>query len=624
VTAPLAGPRPGASGFFERWLAWIGVPASEIGARAWRARARARRYPRPVGRLHFLLETLADAVAPALVLGRWARARDLSDEEFERLIDCLSGAASPLVRLAHLLLLAPLFEVWCDERHPGPVAHPLSVARPRAGPPRRAFDVIVVGSGAGGAAAAWSLARAGLAVAVLEQGRIVQPDVAPAIVERHYVNQGLVASARGGTALVLSGTAIGGATPINSGTCLRPRPDRLEAWDRELATTFAAGELEPWLALVESRIGVHRPDPSLLSKSAILFARGLAALGREGWYVLPRDAPSCTGAGRCCFGCPTGSKRGADRAFLPDAVAAGADLRAGSRAASIRETPRGVVVEYTGPDGAGQLYARGLVLAAGALLTPGLIRNNRLGSRWQDAGRHLKIHPAVKVLAHFEGLDHGEGGIPQGIGYRPPELPRVTMEGIHTPRSVLAPAIAVAGSRLRWWLQRAGDLASFGLMLSERATGTVRDIAGFPAVVGYSLHPDDAYEIGEGILLIARAFFEAGADRVLLPFAHPVNELKAPEQVRCLTPGWFTPDTLPVAGFHAQGTAGMGRVVDTDLRLMGSDRIWVADASVLPDSPGVNPMITIMALSLRMADGLASHLGGRKLAADAADRVLLP
>jgi len=59
-----------------------------------------------------------------------------------------------------------------------------------------------------------------------------------------------------------------------------------------------------------------------------------------------------------------------------------------------------------------------------------------------------------------------------------------------------------------------------------------------------------------------------------------------------------------VAGFHPQGTAAMGRIVDADLALAGSRRVWVCDASVLPDSPGVNPMLTIVALSLRLADRL--------------------
>lgn len=49
----------------------------------------------------------------------------------------------------------------------------------------------------------------------------------------------------------------------------------------------------------------------------------------------------------------------------------------------------------------------------------------------------------------------------------------------------------------------------------------------------------------------------------------------------------------------------MGRIVDTDLRLIGSERIHVCDASVLLDSPGVNPQVTLMALSLRLADRLS-------------------
>jgi choline dehydrogenase-like flavoprotein len=47
--------------------------------------------------------------------------------------------------------------------------------------------------------------------------------------------------------------------------------------------------------------------------------------------------------------------------------------------------------------------------------------------------------------------------------------------------------------------------------------------------------------------------------------------------------------------------------VDTDGRLRGIDGVWVADGSVLPTCPEVNPQISIMAMALAIADGMGER-----------------
>ena len=67
---------------------------------------------------------------------------------------------------------------------------------------------------------------------------------------------------------------------------------------------------------------------------------------------------------------------------------------------------------------------------------------------------------------------------------------------------------------------------------------------------------------------------------------------------------------LRLAAFHPSGTAAAGsdpsrHPVDPEGRLRGVDGVWVADGSVLPSCPGVNPQVSIMA----MAMGVARPLG---------------
>ena len=601
-----------APGLLERFLLAHGLAPERVGAAAAAARARAARYPL-VGPGWALAEQTLDRLAPALLLGRACPARALGDDDLDRLEGRLAHHPLAPVRVLWTFLRAPAWDQLYPDQAPPDPGHPLEAllerARGEATLGRDRFDVVVIGSGAGGAPLAWSLQRRGLSVAIVEAGGLVRPASSGEALERHYLNQGLVGSlVKGGMTLVLAGQAVGGTTVINSGTSLPPRAECLEAWDAALGTDFAGGSLQPWIEAAQAQAGITVPRPELLDASAGVVRRGLEALGRAGAYTLPRNAPTCRGAGRCCFGCPNGAKLSTDRAWLPEALQAGALLFAHTRARAIREERDRVEVLIEGPDGRRRLRARAVVIAAGALSTPELLRENRLGERWREAGRGLRIHPASKVFGLMPApLAHG--GVPQGLGYHAPELPRVGFEGVHTPPGAAAPMIAAAGRRHRWWMERYDRLATYGLFVRDRRPGWVRRM-GPHRHVHYELDREDARDLGSGLLLAAEALFAAGAERVLLPLTGPgvEVEVESTAALRRLSPDLFTPQRLLTCGFHPHGTAGMGRVVDDAGRLLGSRRVWVADASVLPDSPGVNPMVTIMALALRSAERLAERV----------------
>jgi choline dehydrogenase-like flavoprotein len=141
---------------------------------------------------------------------------------------------------------------------------------------------------------------------------------------------------------------------------------------------------------------------------------------------------------------------------------------------------------------------------------------------------------------------------------------------------------------------------SFGVMMHDRGEGRLGWIGGRPFPL-YRLHPEDAADMIAGMRLVARAFLAAGAERVLLPVFGAPNEASSIDELNALDlrgarPSW--------ASFHPQGTAGMGRVVSPELRL--TERIDVCDASVFPSSPGANPQLTLVALSLRLAHRLGA------------------
>jgi choline dehydrogenase-like flavoprotein len=573
----------------------VGRLMSSIGARQDpdSAAARASRLPRPIGAVWAITGHFIEWFGPLLVLGRFARASRLQDSAFDALQEGLLHRRGLIGRVAYIVLRAPTGGAGWPEPQPAKIPHPLSHA-PRGRGER--FDTIVIGSGAGGAPVAERLARAGRAVAVIERGTLIEPMTSDEAVERYYIEQAMMVTSQG--APVLAAHAVGGTTALNSGTCLRPLPERLADWDAALGTKFTSGLLDPWLEAAESALGVTVADESLLDAGARALRDGFERLGRDRGVVLPRNAPGCDGSAGCCFGCRTGAKQSTDRAFLPGAIDAGAQLFSSTRVLRLREDRDGVQVEVEDSNGRRVLRGGRVIVAAGAIGTPELLRRSGLGG--PGVGRGLRLHPAAKVLARFPApFEHGRG-VPQLLGWRAAEFPRSTFEGMWVPPASLAQLLAVAGSRQRAWMDSASRHGSFGVMMHDRGEGRLGWIGGRPFPL-YRLHPEDAADMIAGMRLVARAFLAAGAERVLLPVFGAPNEASSIDELNALDlrgarPSW--------ASFHPQGTAGMGRVVSPELRL--TERIDVCDASVFPSSPGANPQLTLVALSLRLAHRLGA------------------
>jgi choline dehydrogenase-like flavoprotein len=587
----------------ERWLARHG--ADDAATAAILGAARAARYPSPIGAAWPLVTRALDHLGPLLGGAGLRPAHALRDEAFDRMDARLQTHPSLQVRLLWLLVRAPLLEARYPDAAPKDPGHPLLALAPeiaaRTDLRNSVFDVLVIGSGAGGAPVAAALAAAGRKVAIVEAGSLLTSTTANRAVEGWYVDQGMLGSVEGGgMTLVVAGRAVGGTTVVNSGTSFAPLRSQLEQWDRVAGTRFADGLLDPFVARALADLRVAPVPEEHLDASARLVRQGLELLGRTGAFALPRNAPDCRGAGRCCFGCPNGAKLSTDRAYLPDAVRAGATLLTDTEALAVRVEGGQARVLVCTPTTRRELRATTLVLAGGALGTPALLRANALGDRFKVAGDGLRIHPASKVFGWMPGpLPHG--GVPQALGYRAPELPRVTFEGAHTPAVVTGTVLQVGGARHRAWMDHHDHLANYGLMIRDRATGSVRKVAG-RNVLRYALHDDDATDLGAGLLIAAEALFAAGAERVVMPL---VGESEIERgHLGEWSPARFTRKNLVMSGFHPQGTAAIGAVVDADLQVVGAPGVYVCDASVLPESPGVNPQITIMALSLR----LAAHL----------------
>ena len=470
-------------------------------------------------------------------------------------------------------------------------------------------DACVIGTGAGGATVAKELAEGGMQVVMLEEGGRHLTDELTArpreMTARLYRDAGQTATTGNAPILLPLGSSVGGTTLVNSGTCFRTPDAVLELWGREFGLeALTPVALEPFFRRVERILCVSQVPPELAGNNALVAKRGADALGWSGDFIY-RNVRGCVGSGVCAFGCPTSAKQHTGITYVPRAWEAGAVTYSGCRARRIElRGGRARGVEATTAGGATlNVHADLVVIACGAVHTPLLLRRNGLGGASGELGRNLAIHPATAVRARFDERIDMARGVPQSYYIDEFAHERIMFEGVAGPPDYLAMTFPFSRERHREVMLDYARLAQFGVMVSDRSRGLVREQAG-RVRVRYDLCREDVAAFKRGIELLTELYWAAGATAVFPP-VRGVDELHHGDS-RPLRERELRAGDLSLMAFHPLGTARADArpehgVVNGDLKLHGVEGLYVADASAVPSSLGVNPQITIMALATRLA-----------------------
>ncbi|MFK4148477.1 GMC family oxidoreductase N-terminal domain-containing protein [Streptomyces sp. NPDC004065] len=599
---------------------------ADTGQEAWAARV--------PGRLDALLAALpgpvraanragAAAVGTYAVLRTGRRLAGLTPDEREAVLASLAGRPRllPLLDLLKVpVLLAAGTERTAPAAVPAPPEDPPLDCVPAAHwPARCTADAVVVGSGAGGAVAARVLARAGLDVVILEEGdhHSTASFARRAPLDRFtdlYRDGGATAAVGAPPLLLPAGRAVGGTTVVNSGTCYRTPRQVLDRWSGRFGFRLADG-LDAHLDEVEALLRVAPQPLGVLGRNGRL---ALAGAERLGWRAGPlrRNAPGCAGSCQCVVGCPTGAKQSVQLSVLPGACAAGARIVTGARVRRVlvdRDRPgppraAGVAVER--PDGSAfEILSPLVVVAAGALQTPPLLRRSGLGGH-PRLGANLSVHPATSVAGRFAEPVTSWSGVLQSVGVEELRGRGILIEATASPPGMTSFVLPGLGRSLRRELEDAGRLAVLGAMIADRPSGRVlgRD----RTLVRYGLHPRDGHRLLRAVRAMGQVLFAAGAQEVLTgipgaPYAAGPGELDA-------LVARTTARRLHLSAFHPTGTAAAGAdpqraPADEEGRLRGVRGVLVADGSVLPSCPEVNPQLSIMAAASAVAHTAVARAG---------------
>jgi len=482
----------------------------------------------------------------------------------------------------------------------------------RSGKPRGAYDVIVVGSGAGGSVIAWELSRRGFKVALFEAGPEPSRDelvkLHPSLrALKYFWDSGLTFTWGNPVIHLPFGRVLGGTVTVNSGTMFRAPGRALNLWYKATGVNVDSGALERAYEIIERMLGVKQVPEHLLGGNAIVMRRGAEALGLKLHGPVRRPLGACRGLGECAFGCPSNGKIDMRISFLRDAVSRGLEVYANALVRRVLlkgDRAFGVEVELGGS--VIRVESKAVVVSAGALNTPRLLSASGVANG--NLGAHLHIHPALGVTAVMEYKVNGWAGTMQS--YYVADL--LEDYGVLLLATLPPPGIGYSSGSIPFEeVYEYPYIASIGVQVSDENTGAVprRALLG---VAKYSLSSGDLEKIRRGVELAVEILLAAGARKAYLPLknAQRVDSVKDAREALSK----LKPSMLKLSAYHPMSTARMASdpdagVVDSEGRVFGYSNLYVADASITPSTTIVNPQLTINALSLTIAWRIAKELG---------------
>jgi choline dehydrogenase-like flavoprotein len=384
--------------------------------------------------------------------------------------------------------------------------------------------------------------------------------------------------------------------------------------EQEGIRSLGESDLAPFFDRAEARLSVGVQDPETIGRDSELLKAGAQALG---WNVVPnlRNQLHCAGSNNCSSGCPTGAKRSMLVTSVPRAMALGARLFADCRVDQVIRSgsaAAGVTGRFIRPGGFGgpRLTVRApvVIVAGGATQTPTLLARSRLRSASGLLGRNLSLHPNAVVTAVFDEDVTGWHGVHQAFQVREFIDEGLLLTATNLPPPMLAGIVPAYGRELGELMADYNRVVTAGPLVSDTGTGRVRNLPGVGSQVFYQLTDHDAARAVRGVELTARALFEAGARRVLLPF-DGAPEVRSPGQLGRLLARPVPKRLIRLHSVHMMGTARMSEdrrrgVVGSFGEFHGVPGLFVADASIFPGPLGINPMETVIALAMRNAQHL--------------------
>ena len=503
----------------------------------------------------------------------------------------------------------------------------------RSGDLHERADVVIVGTGSGGATLGAYLAERGWNVVMVEKGGFFRAEDFTQREEDAMADfngrRGLDSTADNSVFLNYA-EAVGGCTVHYWGDSFRTPDDRLERWRTHTGIDwFSPAALNPHWDVIEKELGIHIAGPQLFNENNRLVKQGCEALGVEG-HAVPTARVDCIACGWTQFGCaynrktsqlittiPRVSKRGGrvisdarvERIIIKDGKAVGVEGSLVERKTDTRRARFRVDADV-------------VVVAGGAIGTAELLLRN---FPRDVAGRRFYINPHYFVFADFGRDIDNQTGIPcayavhewrhvrtdsrgryQGGGY--------IMLSSHQSPGIMAVLLSEAGAAHTERMKRYHHLGSTMSVIDEDNPGRIYiDDQGYRRTQ-FRVRGVDQLKAVDYLKNASRIFLAAGAKEVWIPDIYGTVVRSEADIVSKITLRSVQPNAQFTAGSHFLGTAPIGTNVNDSFAGPTGEahrvrNLFIADGAAVPTSISVDPSLTIMGFARHIAAGIHERYG---------------
>lgn len=453
------------------------------------------------------------------------------------------------------------------------------------------WDFIVVGSGPSGGRIAHDLVKSGAKVLLLEAG----PHLSKKDFPKPEIQSGSQMFWGGGVELnhdarlgFLRAKCVGGTSVVNQALLDRFDEYVWSEWGDLTGLKFSDESFRPLYEAVEGSLSLQTISEKYFGRNTRLFVQAFEKKGL-GWAALRRGQKNCDlECGNDCIACLGGCARNSKQSSLvtsvEPALQQGLSLQADCEVESIHEDGGEVRVKALVKNraerstAAVELKAGAVVLAAGSFGSTKILLQSDYSARRPALGKNISCHPQYMTYALFdEPVDAFKGAF-QAVKSYDVKLRELGFKF----ENVFAPPIATSmlfngfGRDHQKKMSRFRYMASMEVAIRDEATGEMSLDKKGKMIIRKSLTARDQSRMNQGMEMIADMF----------------TSVEAREIIRC----------KQAFGLHLMGGCALGTderksVVNPEFRVHGARRVFIADSSIFPSAPGINPSLTVMAFS---------------------------
>jgi hypothetical protein len=473
------------------------------------------------------------------------------------------------------------------------------------------LEVAVIGSGAGGGIAA-NLLNQKYEVGIFDKGHFPNGETNNETFGYHnFYETNAIQQTRGYKVQLLAGMGIGGGTSINWTTSLRTPDNILSEWDAltQQNNHFNSDSFNKSLDYICQNLNVDETNNKIPQKEVKL-AHGLE-LNKTSYKIIPRNTKNndCLESGFSTFGHSDDTINSSYKSWFSKDKFNEENIYSNTHVKSLSISngkATHVNVEHNG-----QSYSvavEKVILASGSLNTPKILLNS--GYKNKHLGQHLKLHPVSGVAGKFSELQNPWAGSMQGI-YSDDHLFRkdnygYLLEGLPMHPSLFFPFFPNNQDNFGDFISSYNYWSGSIVLTSDTSSGSI--INKNPQHLWkYNLNNFDHGNLLHGIESLVKANFLAGAEEIMVATSPTMHwKRESNENIESfigkVRKVKNEPFRILLGSAHQMGTARIHPnpsegVVDLNGKVHGLENVYITDSSTFPRCSGVNPMITIQAMS---------------------------